>query len=210
MSVPRTGHHTNETDKGDISMKKRLYLVRHGETLFNQQKRIQGWCDSPLTEKGIAQAKSVHDYFEERGILFDAAYSSSSERCTDTLECITDMAYTRLKGLKEMNYGALEAHPEYLAENDPVKCETYYLQFGGESSLTVRERMLQTLTSVMEKEENHTVLAVSHGGACFNFLKRIDADLSYLAGGSTNAGIFILDYEDGKFTLVEFRRNPIQ
>ena len=28
----------------------KLYLMRHGETLFNTQKRVQGWCDSPLTE----------------------------------------------------------------------------------------------------------------------------------------------------------------
>ncbi len=191
-------------------MKKTLYLVRHGETLFNQQKRIQGWCDSPLTEKGIAQANYVHEYFIKRGISFDAAYCSTSERCVDTLECITDMPYMRVKGLKEMNYGALEAMPEYLAESDPVKCETYYLPFGGESSLDVCERMLNTLTDIMNIEENHTVLAVSHGGACFNFLKRIDADLSYLAGGSTNAGIFTLEYENGKFRLIDFHRNPIQ
>ena len=31
----------------------KLYLIRHGETLFNTQKRVQGWCDSPLTENGI-------------------------------------------------------------------------------------------------------------------------------------------------------------
>ncbi len=190
-------------------MKKRLYLVRHGETLFNQQKRIQGWCDSPLTEKGIRQAKAVGEYFAERGVTFDAAYTSTSERCVDTLECITDMPYTRLKGLKEMNYGALEAHPEYLAESDPVGCETYYLRYGGESSLTVQDRMLATLTDIMEGDVQ-TVLAVSHGGSSFNFLKKINADLSYLAGGSTNAGIFVLDYEDGKFSLVEFVRNKIQ
>ena len=142
-------------------MKKRLYLVRHGQTLFNDQKRIQGWCDSPLTELGIRQAKAVRAYFEERHISFDDAYSSTAERASDTLELICDMPYTRLKGLKEMNYGALEAHPEYLAENDPVKCETYYLQFGGESSLDVRERMLKTLTAIMNVPGNDTILAVS-------------------------------------------------
>ncbi|WP_165437759.1 histidine phosphatase family protein, partial [Streptococcus ruminantium] len=34
-------------------MAKTIYLMRHGETLFNTQKRVQGWSDSPLTEKGI-------------------------------------------------------------------------------------------------------------------------------------------------------------
>lgn len=39
-------------------MKKTLYLMRHGQTLFNLQHKIQGWCDSPLTELGIKQAES--------------------------------------------------------------------------------------------------------------------------------------------------------
>ena len=38
-------------------MKKTLYLMRHGQTLFNVQHKIQGWCDAPLTELGMKQAK---------------------------------------------------------------------------------------------------------------------------------------------------------
>lgn len=37
----------------------KIYLVRHGQTLFNQQKKVQGWCDSPLTQEGIKQAIAV-------------------------------------------------------------------------------------------------------------------------------------------------------
>lgn len=40
---------------------KHLYLVRHGETLFNKRRKIQGWCDSPLTPLGIQQAKEVKE-----------------------------------------------------------------------------------------------------------------------------------------------------
>lgn len=69
---------------------KTLYLMRHGETLFNVQHKIQGWCDSPLTEKGIKQAQKVRDYFSKKGITFDHAYCSTSERCSDTLELIVD------------------------------------------------------------------------------------------------------------------------
>lgn len=43
---------------------KTLYLVRHGETLFNALHKIQGWCDSPLTKKGIQQAKQAKQWFE--------------------------------------------------------------------------------------------------------------------------------------------------
>ena len=87
---------------------KTLYLMRHGETLLNVQHKIQGWCDSPLTEKGIKQAQKARDYFSKKGITFDHAYCSTSERCSDTLELIVDMPYTRLKGLKENFYGELE------------------------------------------------------------------------------------------------------
>ncbi|WP_353956626.1 histidine phosphatase family protein [Allocoprobacillus halotolerans] len=150
---------------------KTLYLMRHGETLFNALHKIQGWCDSLLTEKGIKQALKAKQWFESQGITFDHAYSSTSERCCDTLELIISQPYQRCKGLKENNYGLLEGEPDYLAENDPQKCATYYLQFGGESNETLKERMVKTLTEIMDKDDHQSVLAVSHGGACFNFLR---------------------------------------
>lgn len=109
---------------------KTLYLMRHGETMFNVQHKIQGWCDSPLTEKGKQQAIQAGQYFKEHGITFDHAYCSTSERCSDTLELITDMPYQRLKGLKEMYYGELEGESERLNCKTPKECETYYLSWG--------------------------------------------------------------------------------
>lgn len=48
---------------------KELFLMRHGQTLFNELKRIQGSSDSPLTDKGIADAVEVGDYFRNQGIF---------------------------------------------------------------------------------------------------------------------------------------------
>ena len=56
-------------------MKKTLYLMRHGQTIFNQLHNIQGWCDSPLTPLGIAQAKHAAHYFADNQITFDHVYS---------------------------------------------------------------------------------------------------------------------------------------
>ena len=83
-------------------MKKTLYLMRHGQTLFNLRKKIQGACDSPLTDEGKRQAKIAGLYFKENNIIFDHAYSSTQERASDTLEIVTDykMPYERLKGIK--------------------------------------------------------------------------------------------------------------
>ena len=81
-------------------MTKHLYLMRHGETLFNKRRKIQGWCDSPLTNKGIKQAEVARECLKD--IQFDHYYSSTSERCCDTLEIVTDykVEYKRLKTVK--------------------------------------------------------------------------------------------------------------
>ena len=88
--------------------------MRHGETLFNTQKRVQGWCDSPLTENGICQAEQAKQYFAKKGISFDAVYSSAQERATDTAKIVApEYTVTQLKGIKEMNFGSFEAQPEH-------------------------------------------------------------------------------------------------
>ena len=118
-------------------MKKTLYLMRHGQTLFNQQKKIQGWCDSPLTKQGIEQAKIAKEFFEKNGIVFDGAHTSTLERASDTLELITEINYERHKGLKEWNFGRLEAEHEYL---NPPHVE-YKLTKLGNTLLPVIESM---------------------------------------------------------------------
>ena len=187
-------------------MKKTLYLMRHGQTLFNVQKKIQGWCDSPLTELGKQQAITAKKYFEDHHIIFDHAYCSTSERCSDTLEIITGMPYIRLKGLKEMFYGELEGESERLNCQTPEECITYYLQFGGESSNDVRDRMKKTLIDIMKKEDHQSVLVVSHSGACFNFLRAWQDPMEELKKGFGNCCIFVYEYDNHKFTLKEVIR----
>ena len=83
-------------------MNKKLYLMRHGETLFNTQHKIQGWCDTPLTENGKRQALRAKAYFLKKGIIFDHAYCSTSERTEDTLKLVSSLPYVRLKELKDL------------------------------------------------------------------------------------------------------------
>lgn len=180
---------------------KTLYLMRHGETLFNKLGKIQGWCDSPLTEAGIHQAETAGKWFREHGIVFDHAYCSTSERCSDTLELVTDLPYTRLKGLKEVNYGILEGESTALTKHlRPVDVETFYLQFQGESSNTTRDRMVKTLTEIMEQDDHQSVLAVSHAGACYNFLRAWQNPEEELKKGFGNCCIFIYEYDSKVFT----------
>ena len=59
-----------------------FWYVRHGETLFNRKGRIQGVCDSPLTDIGIEQAKKTAEALEDQP--FDRIFVSSSGRAKET------------------------------------------------------------------------------------------------------------------------------
>jgi probable phosphoglycerate mutase len=188
-------------------MKKTFYLMRHGQTLFNVRRKIQGWCDSPLTEKGIQQAEKAAEFFDN--IELDHLYSSSAERSCDTAEIVTrnQMPYTRLKGLKEMNFGVYEGESEDL-HPDIDQRETHYLQFGGESRDMVRQRMAKTCIDIMEKEDHYCVLAVAHSGSCKRFLENWQNADEVLAEGVPNCCIFQYEYSEQTFTLVKiFRLN---
>ena len=182
---------------------KTLYLTRHGETMFNRQHRIQGWCDSPLTEHGRAQAREMGAILREHGVNPDAAFCSTAERASDTLELLlsalgTPLTYERHKDLREMFYGDLEAQQDFLAENDPEACRTYYLQFGGESSDTVRDRMVATLTDIMRAPGHDCVLAVGHGGANFNFLRAVTDPMPILNAGWGNLTTCVYTFDETK------------
>ena len=99
-------------------MKKTLYLMRHGQTLFNARKKIQGWCDAPLTELGIKQAKIAGKYFKDNNIVFDHAYSSTSERACDTLELVCDLPHKVV--LAVSHGGACRGFMRYWQETSQV------------------------------------------------------------------------------------------
>ena len=185
-------------------MKKTLYLMRHGQTMFNAQKKIQGWCDAPLTELGIEQAKVAGKYFEENKIEFNYAYSSTSERACDTLELVTKskIPYTRLKGLKEWNFGVYEGKDEIL--NPKLPYGKFFVPFGGEGELELRGRISTTLSDIMDKDKHDIVLAVSHGAACAQFYLQWE---DYAKVKKTerfyNCCILKFEYENGIFTLTE-------
>lgn len=183
-------------------MTQTLYLMRHGQTLFNQQKKIQGWCDSPLTELGKEQAKMAAQYFVDNQITLESAYASTSERTADTLELITDLPYRRVKGLKEWNFGKLEGEHEYL--NPPLPYGDFFADFGGELELEFRERVSSTILDLMQKETHQNVLMVSHGASCRQFM-RSWAHTSEITheGRLGNCCIMKYEFENDTFRLLE-------
>ena len=186
---------------------KTLYLMRHGQTAFNQRKLIQGWCDSPLTALGIQQAMAAKTYFSEQGIQFDAAFSSTSERASDTLEIITSQAYQRVKALKEWYFGKYEGASEEL--NPPLPYGDFFVFSGGEGEQEFRERINNGISQLMAAVAGSTVLMVSHGGACRQFMRKW-AHTSQVDQKEKlkNCCILKFYYEKGTFELVDII-NPV-
>ncbi|RGC52796.1 histidine phosphatase family protein [Absiella sp. AM29-15] len=183
-------------------MKKILYLIRHGQTQFNVRRKIQGWCDSPLTPLGIAQAKVAAAYFKDHDITFDHAYASTSERACDTLEIITSQTYTRVKGLKEWNFGTFEGESEDL--NPKLPYGDFFVAYGGEGEMQLRERVSKTLLDIMRKDDHNCVLAVSHGASCRQFMRAWEHTSSVnVKERLYNCCILKFAFENDTFTLEE-------
>lgn len=67
---------------------KKIYIVRHGQTFINKYDKMQGWCDTPLTDKGISDAKKAGEVLAD--VPFDIALSSDLKRASETCDYIID------------------------------------------------------------------------------------------------------------------------
>jgi len=87
----------------------RLFVIRHGETIWNTQKKLQGWNDSDLTEKGIKNALSLGNRL--RDVEFQSIYASPSKRTLKTATLIKgrrEQLIIEDENLREINLGVWE------------------------------------------------------------------------------------------------------
>ncbi|HUW35702.1 MAG TPA: histidine phosphatase family protein [Rhodocyclaceae bacterium] len=152
-----------------MSPKTRLCLVRHGETDWNTERRIQGQIDIPLNAKGRTQAVAM-----ARGLAdehFAAVYCSDLARARQTAAALSGQAPIADPALRERHYGVLqsltleearqrqpEAHRRYLAR------ELDYDYDGGESLNGFAARAQAGIGALLRRHAGQTILAVSHGG----------------------------------------------
>jgi 2,3-bisphosphoglycerate-dependent phosphoglycerate mutase len=93
---------------------RRLTFLRHGESIWNRDKRFTGWADVELSPRGVEQARRAGRLLKAKGFRFDACFSSCLTRASETLRIVLDTM--GLRGvepvecwqLNERHYGALE------------------------------------------------------------------------------------------------------
>lgn len=147
----------------------KLYLVRHGQTDWNIEHRLQGTTDIPLNQTGIAQAKELAHNIKERGLTFDAVYASPLQRAQDTAKIITDGQYNIVSSplIIERSFGDIEGYTEAesgIAREDldnPSTIAKYHI----ESVDQIFQRCDQFLADLKSTHPaDSTILIVAHGG----------------------------------------------
>lgn len=193
-----------------------FYYVRHGQTLFNILGRLQGWCDSPLTDKGIADAQRASAALA--GIPFTRACSSSSPRASRTAEIILEYHNIPLKtydDLREFDYGMLDGEKTAaIPMEDLLKRRKAgsWADVGGEDNEMICTRIRRLFESLAEQfEDKDRVLVVSHGTYALFLMKEllgIDLD-EYRRQCSDseqtlfpNGGIMKFEYENGSWNVL--------
>lgn len=150
----------------------RLLLVRHGESTWNQERRVQGQLDPTLSELGRRQARALADRL--RGRRLAAFYSSDLRRAWQTAELVAEAvgaAPVPLPGLREIALGAWEGKTrEELMAEFPAEWESWArrpswdIVPGGEGAGSFEARVLATLAEVQRDLARGDVLCLTHGG----------------------------------------------
>ncbi len=189
-----------------------ILLLRHGETLWNIEGRIQGHGDSPLSAEGLAQADALaRRLAAERP---DALYSSDLGRARQTMAPIARAAglVPRIEPeLRERCYGVFEGStwPEierdfpdqyaaHLSGDPAVRAEC------GESMLEFQDRAVAALTRIAETSADNKVVIVAHGGVLGMLYRHImgmplEAPRNYAV---PNASVNRFTYRSGMWCLI--------
>jgi probable phosphoglycerate mutase len=177
-----------------------LYLVRHGETDWNAQRRIQGNTDIPLNDVGRAQARTTGTLLARRS--WDGVFSSPLSRAYETASIIADElgmpAPQQIAAIVERNYGEAEGLNWDQVEagfpgDTPVP--------GRETHQEVADRVIPALISLATQHPGQQLVVVSHGGVIRSVLNSVSDDRH---GSITNGSIHSFELVDGSLELVMF------
>ncbi len=197
----------------------KCYLVRHGQTSWNDTHRFQGWLDIELDTIGMLQAKMLADYFKAEKIKH--IYSSDLSRARKTAQLIqqkTESPMTISKNLRELNVGKWEGltWDEITADftEEEKLNEAHVFEMGGSGGETLtqfQERILESFNQIISRESDQDIMIVTHGGVIRVLLCHIlGCDISQRnALKIDNGSISILEINDAHEVTV-IKQNMIK
>ena len=152
----------------------RILAIRHGETAWNVDTRIQGHLDIPLNDTGLQQARWLAQALAERDALH-AIYASDLSRAHVTAQTIAEaagLAVSTHPGLRERSFGDFQGRtfaeieaelPEH-AQQWRKRSPEWAPPGNGESLIALRERVLATVDELAARHVGEQIVLVAHGG----------------------------------------------
>lgn len=144
----------------------KLYVARHGQTIWNTQNRVCGITDVELTDKGIEQAEELANILPAD---INIIITSPLKRALETSRIVASKNKIPMcieKLLIEQNYGIYEGvdrkDPQFLNN----KRNFAYRYLGGESMMQVAYRVYGIIDRIKKEYQGKNVLLISHGGVC--------------------------------------------
>jgi probable phosphoglycerate mutase len=198
-----------------VSRPTRFCLVRHGETAWNAEGRLQGQTDIALNEAGRAQAQAAALRLATHS--FDALYSSDLARTLETAAvaaALLRLEVRRTQSLRERCLGGFqglthaEAQARYPADYASFRARDPDLPLpgGGESLREFSARVEAALASLAEKHHGETLLVVTHGGA-LDIAHRLATGQSLMAKRDfplLNGALNWIERRDGRWVLLSW------
>ena len=183
-----------------------IILIRHGETEWNSQLRMQGHSNSALSAVGRGQIQALGKWM--KNVSFDHIYSSDSLRARQTAEAITQYSGDTLQfdqRIREKNLGVFEGLTSIEArERHPEIYRLFktggsnYVIDEGESTQQVLDRAFEFIEEIRFRHPEQRVVMVTHGGVVRVLMRHIlgisiDSPSSFLI---KNTGIFRLVWNE--------------
>lgn len=197
-----------------------IYIVRHGQTLWNQGKRLQGSTDIELNDNGRDLA--VKTGIALKNTIIDVIYSSPLKRAYETaslirgdrnIDIITD------DRIRELSFGHFEGQSfSELIKDENLTFRHFFKQphlykpaDDGESLEHLIERAGSFMQEVIEPLEKacERVMIVAHGAlnkAIMSYIKKHSTEYFWSGGLQENCNVIIVDYTDGKYTIIDETR----
>jgi broad specificity phosphatase PhoE len=208
-----------EKAKTGVGQRTLVYLVRHGETEWNVERRFQGQLDVELSKTGLRQALAVARWLAAQPITFTAIYSSDLKRASRTAIIIgakLDLMPRLDPALREINAGdwqglvASEIEALFPGKLDEwhEKIDSFTLP-GGESISLVQERVYAAYQQIVEQHPGEAIIIVSHGAALAALMAALhDWELvetwhsKRARMGNTHVSVAVFDHEQNKHEVI--------
>lgn len=188
----------------------KIYFIRHGESLSNQEKRFTGRFDSPLSELGREQAKVTFNFL--KNTKFDITFSSPLNRAMETASIISpNTVIEKSEKLYELDGGVWNGDYYFnISKKYPDLILTYkndldnFKAINGESTKDVQKRIVDFVNELVELYEDKTICVITHAIVirtlfAYYFNMKIK-DLEF----ATNCSISVLEFDDKKLTQIKY------